>query len=341
MPSSMIGTLKESMTMRIAVIHQAGGPENITIEERPLPEPGEGQVRVKVAYAAINPIDNHARAERVKWMHPGFPFTPGFEYSGIVDACGKGVPSEWLGKRISCNGQWGGCAEYALAPANAIQEIPEQFDMKMGAVYSTCAYTAWLLIHSAAKLKSGQSIAIHSAAGAVGAMLTQVAKSAGATVFALAGGEMKLSYAKQFGPDHLIDYTDPEWPKKVNELNGGRGVDAIIDGNAGPNAALNLEAIAPFGNIIYIGAVAGQAPDVNVSMLIGKNCSVTGFVQYFHQAASGGAEKEPTHTALASGEWRIPIERIFKFEDLVSGHQAWEARELVGRTLVEIGGELS
>jgi NADPH2:quinone reductase len=325
--------------VRAAIIEKAGGPEVIVVDEMPDPEPGEGQVRIRVAYAALNPLDSHARALRVEWMHPGFPFTPGFEYSGVVDACGPGVDESMLGKRVASNGQWGGCADYALADPSALIEIPGGLGMKTGAVFSTCAYTAWLLVHSAAKLRAGQSIAIHSAAGAVGAMLIQIAKSAGASVFALAGGDNKLEYASQFGPDHLIDYTDDAWPTKVVELNKGRGVDIIVDGNAGPNALRNFDAIAPLGNVIFIGATAGQAPDLNVSMLIGKSCSVSGFVQYFHQAASGGAEKDATHAALISGEWRIPIEKIYALDEVATAHAAWENRELVGRTLIEIGGE--
>ena len=325
--------------MRAAIIREAGGPEVIAVEELEKPEPGEGQVRIKVAYAALNPLDAHARAERVKWMHPGFPFTPGFEYSGIVDACGEGVDASMLGKRVACNGQWRGCAGYALATAAMLQEIPDGLDLKTGAVFSTCAYTAWLLVHSAAKLQEGQSIAIHSAAGAVGALLIQVAKSAGATVFALAGGEDKLRYASRFGPDHLVDYNDESWPAQVVELNGGLGVDVIIDGNAGPNALRNFDAIASMGNVIFIGATAGEAPAINVSMLIGKNCSVTGFVQYLHQMVSGGAEKEAMHAALVSGKWSIPIERIFLLDEIDEAHRAWESRQLVGRTLIEIGGD--
>jgi NADPH2:quinone reductase len=269
-------------------------------------------------------------------MHPGFPFTPGFEYSGTVESCGRGVDEGLVGTHVAVNGEWGGCAEYAIAKAATVQVIPDGLDMKTGAVYSTCAYTAWLLIHSAAKVQPGQSVAIHSAAGAVGGMLIQVAKSAGAVVYALAGGKQKLDYAGQFGPDHLVDYNDEKWPEKVVDLNGGRGVDVIIDGNAGPNALRNFGAVAPLGNVIFIGATAGEAPDINVSMLIGKSCSVSGFVQYFHQASSGGAEKDATHTKLASGEWRIPIEKIYSLDQVAAAHAAWENRELVGRTLIQV-----
>jgi NADPH2:quinone reductase len=326
--------------MRCAIIAEAGGPETIRIEDRELPQPGAEEARVRVAYAALNPLDTHARANRIQWMHPGFPFTPGFEYAGLVDAVGPDADPALLGARVAVNGQWGGNADFALAPAKALIPVPDAFDWKLAATFSTCAYTAWLLIHSAGQVREGQVVAIHSAAGAVGSLTTQVAKSAGATVVALAGGPGKLEYARQFGADHLVDYTQDDWPEEGKRLTDGRGADLIIDGNAGPNALRNLEAVAPRGNLIFMGATAGQAPDLNISMLIGKCCSVTGFVQYIHQMSSGGAEKAAMHEKLANGEWRIAIEQVYPLEQLAEAHRAWEARELTGRTLIEIGGEI-
>jgi NADPH2:quinone reductase len=326
--------------MRSAIIEQAGGPEAITIVQREVPQPGAGEVRVRVAYAALNPLDNHARANRIEWMHPGFPFTPGFEYAGRVEAVGADVDPGLLGTRVAVNGQWGGNADFALAPATALHAVPDGFDWRLAATYSTCAYTAWLLIHSAGKVQPGQTVVIHSAAGAVGSLTTQVAKSAGATVIALAGGPDKLEYARQFGADHLVDYTLESWPDEVLAATDKRGADLIIDGNAGPYALRNFQAIAPQGNVIFMGATAGQAPDLNISMLIGKCCSVTGFVQYMHQMSSGGAEKAAMHAKLASGEWRIPVEKVYPLEELAEAHRAWEARELTGRTLIEAGGEI-
>jgi NADPH2:quinone reductase len=326
--------------MKGAIIRAAGGPEAIDVEDLEPPEPAADQVRIRVAYAALNPLDTHARANRIPWMHPGFPFTPGFEYAGLVDAVGPGVDSKLIGQRVASNGHWGGNAEFAVAPAATLNPVPQGFDWHTAAAFSTCAYTAWLLVHQAARLREGQSLVVHSAAGAVGSLTAQIARSVGATVIGLAGGESKLEYVRSFGVDHAIDYTTEGWSDSVKELTGGRGADVIVDGNAGPNAARNLDAIAPLGNIIYIGAMAGQAPSLNISALIGKSCSVTGFVQYLHQAVSGGAEKRETHEKLASGEWRIAIGRVYPLDELAEAHRAFEARELVGRTLIEVGGEL-
>lgn len=326
--------------MRAAIVREAGGPDVIRIEERPVPSPGPGEALVRVAYAALNPLDTHARANRIEWFHPGYPFTPGFEYAGRVEAVGDGVDAALLGQRVACNGQWGGNADYAVAPADRLVPVPDAFDWPTAAAFSTCAYTAWLLVHAAGRVRPGQTVAIHSAAGAVGALTTQVARAAGATVIALAGGPEKLDYARRFGAEHAVDYLRDDWPEAVRAATGGRGADLIIDGNAGPNAAGNLDCIAPLGNIIFLGATAGAAPDLNVSTLIGKCCSVTGFVQYTHQAVSGGAEIEAMHEALASGAFRIPIERTYSLEDLAEAHRAWEERALVGRTLIAAGGEL-
>lgn len=326
--------------MRTAMIREPGAPEVLTIEECPVPEPGPGQVLVAVAYAALNPLDNHARANRIEWMHPGFPFVPGFEYAGRVSAVGEGVDPALEGQRIAVNAQWHGNADYAVADASRVERVPDAFDWRLAASYSTCAYTAWLLVHSAGRVRPGMTVAVHSAAGAVGALVTQVAKRAGAEVIALAGGPEKLAWLEPFGAAHRIDYLQADWPERVLAATGGAGVDLIIDGNAGANARRNLECIAPLGRIIFLGATAGKGADLSISTLIGKCCAVEGFVQYVHQAHSGGREKDAMHEALASGEYVLPFGRCYPLEALAEAHRAWEARELTGRTLIEVGGDL-
>ena len=326
--------------MQSVTVKAPGGPEVLELTEAATPTPGPGEALVKVAYAALNPLDNHARANRIKWNHPGYPFTPGFEFCGMVDAVGEGVDASLVGQRVATNGQWGGNAEFAAVNATSLVSVPPDFDWKLASCFSTCAYTAWLLVHSAARVKPDQWVVVHSAAGAVGSLVIQIAKSAGAQVIGLVGGEHKFEFVEQFGPDAVMDYLRDDWPDGVKALTGGRGADVIFDGNAGDRAPMNLDAVAPLGHIIYLGASAGQAPPVPPSMLIGKSCSMSGFVQYFHQAISSGAEMAATHKALADGSWRIPIEREFDLTDIAEAHRAWEARELLGRAVIRVGGEL-
>jgi NADPH2:quinone reductase len=329
-----------SDSMRAVMAEEPGGPETLALKAVPVPEPGPGQVRIRVAYSALNPLDTHARANRIKWGHPGFPFIPGYEYAGRVEKAGEGVDPELVGRRVAAMSEWGGNADFAIATASRLVPVPDSFDWKLAATFATCAPTSWHLVHSAGRLREGMTLLVHSAAGAVGSLTTQIAVEAGARVIGLAGGVDKVAYARQFGAEAVLDYSSGDWVGQVKELTDGRGVDVIIDGNAGPEAPRNYEAVAPLGNVIYLGAMAGQAPPVNISQLIGRSFSVTGFVQFFHQARSGGAENAEIIEALSSGRWRIPVERVFPLEDVPRAQALFEGRRLTGRSLIEAGGEV-
>ena len=296
--------------MRAIVVDAPGEPSVIAMRNIDIPEPASGQVRIKVAYCALNPLDTHSRAARVKWGAPAMPYTPGNEYAGLVDAVADDVDEELIGKRVVAVGQWGGNAEYAVAEAARLIPVPDAFDWKIAAVFATCAPTSWHLVHSAGRVKKDDVVVVHSAAGAVGALTTQIAKDAGAVVFGLVGSASRADYAKQFGADMLIDRVADNWADVVLRLTNDRGANVIFDGVAGPDAPLNYRAVAPLGNVIYLGQMAGPPPEVNISQLIGKSFSVTGFVQYFHQAATRRAEEKELFANLASGKWRIPVERI-------------------------------
>jgi NADPH2:quinone reductase len=326
--------------MRIAMAEQAGPPETLVLKEGQVPTPGSGQVLVRVAYSPLNPLDTHARADRIKWSHPGFPFVPGYEFCGRVQAVGADVDAKWIGKRVSSAGEWGGNAEYALATAARLVSIPDAFSWQTGATFSTCAPTAWHLVHSAGRVQTGDTVLVHSAAGAIGALTTQIAKSEGATVIGLAGGAEKLAYAKQFGADHLVDYLGDDWVGRVKAITADRGVDLIIDGNQGSDADRNYQVIAPCGNVIYLGAMAGPAPEVPVGLLIGKSFSVSGFVQYFWQAKTKYREMGEIIAKLSSGEWRIPVEKVFDLSQVAQAQRDFEERRLFGRTLIRVGGEI-
>lgn len=328
-------------TMRAVVAREPGGPEVLVLEERPVPEPGPGQVRIRVAYAALNPLDTHARAKRIEWNAPTFPFVPGYEFSGLVEAVGEGVDEALLGKRVVSEAEWGGCADYALATAARLVDIPDELDWQLGTVYHTCAYSAWHILHTAGRLTSGMHVLFHSGAGATGLVGTQVAKEAGAVVYGLCGSDEKVEWARQFGADHLINRRAVDWVEEVKRLSDGRGVDLIIDGVAGPKSARNFEALAPLGEVIYMGAIAGQPPPVDISReLYAKTIAVRGFVVYVAMAATGGKEKPLIHEALASGRWKIPITLVAPLEETAEIHRRFENRELYGKTLIEVGGDI-
>ncbi len=326
--------------MRALIAQEPGPPDVLRLREVPIPEPGPGQVLVRVAYAALNPLDTHARAARVEYLAPEFPFTPGYEFSGLVEAAGDGVDRSWVGRRVVSEGEWGGCADFALATADRLIAIPGGFDWILGTVFHTCVYSAWHILHTAGRVRQGDRVLLHSAAGAIGTMAAQIAKEAGTTVFGLCSAA-KFDFARPFGADHLIDSSAPDWVEQVKDLTDGRGVDLIVDGVAGPEAPKNFEVLAPLGQVIYMGAVGGYPPPVNISReLYMKSIAVRGFVVYVAMAATGGAEKEGIHEALRSGRWKIPVTRVAELKEVPEMHRLFEQRLLSGRTLIRMGGEL-
>ena len=327
--------------MRAVVIAKNVPPDSLKITDITIPKPREGEARLKVAYCAVNPLDTHARAGRVKWGVPPMPFTLGYEYSGRVDAVGPGVDEGIIGKRFSVASTWGGCAEYAIAPTKNMTPIPDEFHWTLGTVYFTSTFTAWHMLHTMAKVEEGDSVVIHSAAGAVGVMTTQIAKDAGCQVIGLVGSKEKMKWADQFGADHLLnEKDDPAWPDKVKDLTNGLGADVIIDGNAGPETPKNLACLAPLGQVIYIGAMAGASPDVNVSGLIGSSAGVRGFIQYHAMAKTEGSEFPEIISKLDKKEWIYPLNQSIPLEDIVKAHDDFENRRTTGRTILEVGGDI-
>ena len=327
--------------MRAIVADIPGGPEVLTLKDVPTPEPGPGQARIKVAYSDLNPLDTHSRAKRVNWNAPTFPFTPGYEYSGLVEEVGEGVDASLVGKRVASVGEWGGNADYAIATAGRLSMIPEGFDWQTGTVFQTGTYSAWHLVHTVGKVKPGMSVLFHSGSGSVAIMGAQIAREAGATVFVTCGSKAKVDFARSFGAHHLIDYRASDWVAEVKRLTDGRGVDLIVDGVAGPDAPKNYEAVAALGEVVYIGALGGFPPPVDISkQLYAKTIAVRGFVVYVAMAATKGAEKPAIHEALRTGRWKTGVTGVYDLGDVPTLHRKFEARELFGKSLIRVGGDL-
>lgn len=325
--------------MRAIVLAENCAPDALRITDVPRPDPAAGQVRIRVAYCALNPLDTHARAGRIKWGVPALPFTLGYEYAGRVDAVGEGVDAAWIGRRVAVFGCWGGCADYAVAPVAELREVPDGLDWAMACCFFTCAFTSWHLVHTAGQVRPGQVVVVHSAAGAVGLMTTQILKEAGAVVIGLVSTSARAEWARRFGANHLVATLEQPFEKAVRELTGGRGADLIIDGVQGPDAPKNLLCLAPFGRVIYIGATGGQAPPVPVGQLVGGSIGVQGFVVQHAMAVTRGSEAAGIHAALVSGRWKLPINPPGELADVGRLHAAFEARQLLGKTVIRVGGD--
>ncbi len=329
-------------TMRAIVIDAPGPPSVMQLKQVPIPQPQEGQVRLQVAYVGMNPVDAFARARTLGFLNIRYPFTPGLEHSGVVDAVGPGVSKDLIGRRVISRSSFGGYAEYSLAPAMTLLMLDDRIDLKTGAVYRGAAFTAWHALHKSARLQSGETVLIHSAAGAVGVMLVQIAKEAGARVIALAGSQAKLDYAKSFGADAAFDYTKDGWIAEVKAATNGRGVDVIIDCNGGPNFPKNFEVIAPLGRIFSIGVTGGgQPPPIPFGVLVGKSISVGGMTLTQVESPPGSDVDKMVVEAVVSGRWRVPLGETVPLERVAELHARLEARALMGRAVVAVNPTLT
>lgn len=328
-------------TMRAVVADKTGGPEVLKLQTVPVPEPGKGEVRIKVAYCSMNPMDVFAREGKIPWMRVPMPFIPGIEHAGVIDKVGEGVDKSWIGKRAHSRNWWGGNAEYSVAPTTHIMPMADGLDWKTGSVYMGMTYTSYHTLHSACRVREDDWCLFHSAAGPIGIMLTQIARDAGAKVIGLCS-PAKFDYARSFGAQHLIDAHAGDWEKQVMTLTGDVGVDIIVDGNQGPQAAKNLEVIAPGGHVVYIGATAGSpAPDIAVRSLIYKSAFVGGFnLPLLEKRRADARDVKQVLENIKSGKWRVPISEEVTLDGVPDLHQRFAKRLVKGRAIIKVGGEL-
>ncbi len=327
-------------TMRAVVAETYGEPGVLRVTRLPVPEPGPGEVRLKVAYVSLNPVDVFARQGR--WQAP-LPLVPGVSHDGVVDKLGAGVDRKWLGKRVLSSGNFGGCADYSIAKPGTFSELPAGIDWKVGAVWRGMVGTAWHSVHTAAQVQPGQTVVIHSGAGAIGLVMTQIAREKGASVISLCGGPDKIAFARPYGADQLIDYRASDWVPAVMGLTGGRGADVIIDGNGGPDTAKNYDAIAPNGLVLIMGATAGRdgrGADVPLELLMKKSFKVGAMSLTVLGPDLKGRDEALMLDAVRSGRWRIPITDVVELEDVPDLHARFERRETMGRPVIRVGGDL-
>lgn len=331
------------VTMQAFQIDKPGGPADLKRVELPAPQPGPGQVRLRVAYCGLNPLDIIVRRGEAAWMGAPWPFTPGIEHSGVIDALGEGVSDDLLGRAVASRQAFGGNAELSILPVTSLVALPDDMDLKSGAVYRGCSHTAWRIVHEAVRTPPGAWALFHSAAGPVGAMLTQFAKDAGLKVIGLVGGPAKLAFAAQFGADALVDLqATPNWSDEVMRITAGAGAHLIVDGNGGAETARNFEVVAAGGEVVFIGATSGApAAPVAPGLLIVRHAAARGFNLNVAErfGVSGEALDDQIIPLLQSGAVKLPIASVSPFEAIPELHRRFENREIHGRAVIEVGGE--
>src|SRR5271154_1469067 len=224
-----IGTESEDLqTMKAWRVHAWGEPETMSFKDIEEPAPGPGQVRIRNRAAALNFFDI-LQVQGKYQIKPPFPFTPGAEVAGIVDAAGPGVAEFQPGDRVLAMTHGNAFAEQSLAAASNTFAIPDGMGFSEAAALPVVYHTSYFALRDRAALQPGEWLLVHAGASGVGVSAIQIGKAMGARVIATAGGPEKLVFAQAQGADHTIDYSDATWVDQVKQLTDGRGADVIYD----------------------------------------------------------------------------------------------------------------
>jgi len=319
--------------MRAIRIDEFGGPEVLRLVDAPEPEPGEGQVLVKVSRAGINYADTMARRDMYV-QKQSLPFTPGVEVAGTVERSADGLES---GQRVAALVS-GAYAEYAVGPAALAVPVPDGMEDGQALAVLLQGLTAWHILKTSARLEEGESVVVHAAAGGVGSLAVQLAKRFGAgRVIATASSDEKRELAEELGADVALDSRADDLTEALKEANGGKSVDIVLEMAGGSVFDQSLAALAPFGRLVTYGAASGKANEVSTFDLLGTSRAVIGFYLNHVFGADERATKplQEMLEAVASGELRPIVGTTYPLSEASRAHEEMEGRGTSGKLLLD------
>jgi NADPH:quinone reductase-like Zn-dependent oxidoreductase len=329
--------------MRAIVWRRTGPPaEVLELVELARPEPGPGQVLVRIAASGINPHDTKARAgwRGVRGWHAaeGPGHIPHGDGAGVIEAVGEGVPPGRVGERVWVFGARGGrgtCAEYCAVPAEQAVPLPAEATFAQGACLGVPCLTAHLALFSDGPI-GGRTVLVHAGAGAVGQAAVRFAARAGARVIATASTPEKQARARAAGAAEVLDYRAPDAAERVLALTGGRGVDRIVEVDFGANQALDAAAIAPHGVIASYSSTREPAPVLDYYAFARKGATLRFVQAMLLDGAARRAAVAATRAAVAEGWMRLPVAAAFPLERAAEAHALAEAGA-EGKVVVLVG----
>jgi NADPH2:quinone reductase len=321
--------------MRAIRIGEWGGPEVLElVEDAPVPEPGDGEVLIRVARAGINFADTHAR-ENTYLARYELPLIPGGEVAGVVERDGAGFTA---GQRVVALVGTGGYAEYAAAPAATTVPIPDGVGDGVALALLLQGVTAWHLYKTSAKLAEGESVVVHAAAGGVGSLAVQLGRPFGAgRVIATASTEEKRALALELGADAAVDVNAEDLAAALMEANGGERVDVVLEMAGGRVFDASMKALAAFGRLVTYGIASGEPNQVSTGALMRRSHAVVGF-WLMHCLGRPGMFAEPLADLFArveAGELRVVEGEAYGLSDVRRAHEDLQARRTSGKLVLD------
>ena len=319
--------------MRVVRVHEPGGPGALRTDDVPVPEPGSGEARVRVAAAGVNFIDVYHRTGRYPLP---LPAVLGMEAAGVVDAVGNGVTEVREGDRVTFTGVLGCYADCVVVPSAKLVRVPDDLGLQTAAAVTLQGITAHFLTHSTFALGEGHTILVLAAAGGVGHLLVQIAKLRGVRVLGAVSSAEKEALARADGADEVIRYRDVPLEDAVADLTDGRGVDVVYDGVGADTFEAGLGCLRRRGTLVLYGHSSGPVEPVDPMRLADGSLFLTrpGIPDHMADRDELRWRTDDLFAWLRDGRLRVRIDRSWPLDDGPAAHHYVEAGRTAGKVLL-------
>lgn len=326
-------------TMMAIEIDGKGGPEVLKPAQVAVPQPGAGQILIKVAAAGVNRPDISQRVGRYP-PPPGHSHLPGLEASGVVAAAGPGAERWTAGDRVTALLNGGGYAQYAIAEATSALPVPAGLNDIEAAGVPETYFTVWNMVFERAHLKAGEWFLIHGGTSGIGTTAIQLAKAFGAKVIATAGTDAKCAVCREFGADVAVNYKSEDFVEVAKTATGGHGIDVTLDMVGGAYTDKHIIAAATEGRIAQIATQQGAEVTINLARLMVKRVTLTGATlrprSREDKAAFARALEDKVWPLFAAGKLRVPIDSTFPLANAADAHRRLESGDHIGKIVLTV-----
>jgi putative PIG3 family NAD(P)H quinone oxidoreductase len=323
--------------MRAVEITEPGGPDVLKITERPMPEAGNGQIVIKVAYAGVNRPDALQRAGAYA-PPPGASDLPGLEASGEVVAVGPGVSEFAVGDQVCGLLPGGGYAEYVATPAAHCLPVPAGLDLKQAACLPETCFTVWSNVFTRGGLQAGERFLVHGGSSGIGTTAIQLASQLGARVFTTAGSDEKCQACLDLGAERAINYRDEDF---VSVLKAEGGANLILDMVGGDYIPRNIKTLANDGRLVQIAFLSGPKVELNFAQIMTRRLTVTGSTlrPQSDQAKARIAQdlREVVWPLIEAGKFAPAMDSEFELADAAQAHARMESSGHIGKIVLKVG----
>ena len=326
--------------MRYVVPREPGPPDVLSIAEGPVPQPGPGDLLIRVRYAGVNRPDCIQRAGHYP-PPPGASPIIGLEVAGTVAAVGANVADWQAGDEVCALAPGGGYAEYCVAPAGHCLPPPKGLSLLEAASLPENAFTVWHNVFERGRLAAGETILIHGGTSGIGYTAIQYAKAFGAKVITTVGSDDKAAFCRKLGADHAINYRTADFVAEVAAITGKRGVEAILDMVGGDYLARNLRCAAVDGRVVIIAFLRGSKVEVDWMPIMLKRLTVTGSTMRAspseRKVAIAASLRERVWPLYAAGKIAPVVHRVFPLAEAAQAHALMESSKHVGKIMLDVG----